>query len=889
MKSILAKNYWLKFAALLIVTSLCLVPNAEQVWRQPISTIDQATESGLAKSKLARPRRAPITSQEIDATAEPHLDNAETRANQVCFLLAAARRDAGRYLEAIQLLEQIPPKYRHLEWYLLRRELDGGYMTYFGHRHTVTQAEFSADGSLVLSTDSGGRLKVWDAVTGAALHDHYIDGTATSFSPDTKFIAIGKSDGKVTLLDSATGCELKTMEISDSQINALSISDDAKLLACGTEESLHVLNIDTGVKLFSLVGHTSDVKQVAFNPETTKLASITSDCIKLWDLNTGSELLSIDDHSSWKANVKFSPDGSKLATGSLQENAKVWNVATGTLEFTLSGMSGDLTSLCFNPQGTRIATGSDDHTIKLWDAENGQEIRMLRGHLDEVGCISFSSDGSKILSGSSDGTIKVWKSDEEQFTRTLWGEADDVEDASLSADGMRIASICFNGRLRIWDAESGHQLRSIAVPAANSRRLCLNVDGTKVAIGSEQGIAVWSTETGEVIQTLIGRGGEIHSIQFDPTGDKVAALRNGAIDIWDIATGTHKPLRNDSDSIVSFCFSHDGKWIAAGGYDGLMLWEAETGELRDLITALSQSISHLTFIRESSQLVSTSNVNGASIVTFWDVDTWRELNSIGLAPRPGLLKTVTINANGSRLFTLDTKGQVHLWDADSGQQLLKLVSTTDAHEAMNFSLDEKRVMLCGRDGEIHILDTDFTSEYEHESRLLIGHHDRVTNARFAPDEKTIVTSSNDRTLREWDTLNGQLLRTFRGHIGRISNFVVSEDAERIVSSGDFGELKLWDLSSGTELETLSDYSPGEPSRYHAVAFSPDGQCLAMVNQDNSLSLFEASTGFELHNMTGHVADVFALFFEGNGQRLVSAASDGTLKLWAVDRGCPINC
>ncbi|MGD9368042.1 MAG: hypothetical protein PVH87_20245, partial [Desulfobacteraceae bacterium] len=47
--------------------------------------------------------------------------------------------------------------------------------------------------------------------------------------------------------------------------------------------------------------------------------------------------------------------------------------------------------------------------------------------------------------------------------------------------------------------------------------------------------------------------------------------------------------------------------------------------------------------------------------------------------------------------------------------------------------------------------------------LQLGHNDFINAASFSPDGTTIVSASNDKTLRLWDVASGKLLRTLSGH------------------------------------------------------------------------------------------------------------------------------
>ncbi|MEH2282922.1 MAG: ribosome assembly protein 4, partial [Nostoc sp.] len=83
-----------------------------------------------------------------------------------------------------------------------------------------------------------------------------------------------------------------------------------------------------------------------------------------------------------------------------------------------------------------------------------------------------------------------------------------------------------------------------------------------------------------------------------------------------------------------------------------------------------------------------------------------------------------------------------------------------------------------------------------------------------------------------------------------------------------------------ELNTLEGHS----SEVRSVVFSPDGQRLASASSDNTIKLWDVATGKAVQTLTGHSARVNSVVFSPDGQRLASASDDKTIKLWDVATG-----
>ena len=64
-----------------------------------------------------------------------------------------------------------------------------------------------------------------------------------------------------------------------------------------------------------------------------------------------------------------------------------------------------------------------------------------------------------------------------------------------------------------------------------------------------------------------------------------------------------------------------------------------------------------------------------------------------------------------------------------------------------------------------------------------------------------------------------------------------------------------------------------------MAFSPDGQRVVSGSDDDTLKIWDANTGKELHMLKGHDDEVWSVAFSPDGQRIVSGSNDKTLKIW----------
>ncbi|MBN8574768.1 MAG: hypothetical protein J0M05_12715, partial [Candidatus Kapabacteria bacterium] len=132
-------------------------------------------------------------------------------------------------------------------------------------------------------------------------------------------------------------------------------------------------------------------------------------------------------------------------------------------------------------------------------------------------------------------------------------------------------------------------------------------------------------------------------------------------------------------------------------------------------------------------------------------------------------------------------------------------------------------------------------------------------------------------VKQISTNSKDSVRTLTGHASSVRSVAFSPDGSRIASGSSDETIKIWDVSTGKELRTLT----GHTGWVNSVAFSPDGRKIASGSGigDASIKIWDASMGKELQTLTGHTDVVYSVAFSPDGSRLASGSSDNTIKIW----------
>jgi WD40 repeat protein len=212
-------------------------------------------------------------------------------------------------------------------------------------------------------------------------------------------------------------------------------------------------------------------------------------------------------------------------------------------------------------------------------------------------------------------------------------------------------------------------------------------------------------------------------------------------------------------------------------------------------------------------------------------------------------------------------------------------------------------------------------------RLQHGH--TIRHLAFAPDGKTLASSSHDKTIRVWETATGRELHRLAiteiwedGLPHAYEYFAFAPDSRTLAAvQGD--HLALLDLSTGkvrVEVRGYSRYFAFAPDGktliavYHSsvvlwdtatgkmkrewkhdrteehpfyrCAFAPDGKTMAIgdFSKESSIHLWDIGTGEKVREWKAHANYIRELEFTPDGKAIVSVSDDESARLWEAATG-----
>jgi WD40 repeat protein/serine/threonine protein kinase len=606
-----------------------------------------------------------------------------------------------------------------------------------------------------------------------------------------------------------------------------------------------------------------------------------------WQRMSHRELLTFKRQTGGMWSIAFSLDGKPLAADAHEGSLRVWDAATGRELLAAHGRRDEFDYARLSPDGRRLAAAGSDGQMRLWDVATGHELPTPKGLVSTLASVQFSRDSRRLAAqGGTAQPVQVWDLATGQALPALRGYRELGRGRwLLSPDGRRLASWGQQtGNLRVWDTDTGQELPRPANKPM-SWAAAFSPDGRRLAVAESRPdavVRVCQVDTGRELFPLRGHSADIRGAQFSPNGHLLASMDSeGSVRLWDATNGQqlHTLRKGNARTPFSMVFSPDGGRLATrGGPDSpVVVWDTTSGKELCTLYGLMSETYDMVFSPDGWRLATASTDD---TVRVWDAATGQERLTLEGVASPWI-HDVAFSADGERLSWVRGDATVRAADITTGRPL-GMSNVLAGGLGYKLSPDGQRLAAAGTDGAVWLWDA------ENGRKLLVrrGHTGLVIDVAFSAAGRRMASAGRDGTVRVWDAGSGQLLHELRVSLGLLLRVVLSPDGRRLASWGDDGALRLWDVASGREMHVLSSAW----GRVGVVAFSPDGHRLACAGEDRSIRLFDADSGRVVRVLTGHAYyhagfGVRALVFSPDGRRLAAAgAGENTVRLWDMSTG-----
>jgi WD40 repeat protein len=564
-----------------------------------------------------------------------------------------------------------------------------------------------------------------------------------------------------------------------------------------------------------------------------------------------------------------------------------------------SGHEGAVSSVAVSPDGRFAVSGSWDRTVRLWRMPGGQPLAVLSGHTQAVTGVSFHRDGRHVASSSLDGSVRVWdiapwrRAEESEPEHSGEGiapaggavrpvqvfdlRAGAVLAVAYSADGAWLGAACGDGTLRLLAADLRNLTPQPAGPPPSPRVLsghsravrCLafSPNGKVLASGSDDGtIRFWDLVSGELTASWAA-GSALLTLSFSPDGN---SLSWGDAESYGFTTGHLKAKDKINrgfhwEAVLQVV--HGKSHLLTASADGtLKLWARPSGRRDYQESAVAGggfgAVQSVSMDRDERRLVAGYQ-DGR--VRLWE-----------LADLPHRALVVEPHGHQNAVFVGDSRRLVsgsRLCDFSAGINASTEFYLPAATRALAVHPDG-RSFAFGRDnGTLHIWDLERRREVLQWS----AHGQGISTLAASPDGKYLASASSEGPVKLWHWESSQVERELDPGFGPIHQVAWSRDARWLGATGERGTV-VWEVGGRTGPRRLGEHH----QEAGALAFGTSSMALSGVNGD--VEIWDLQSWHKLRTLRGHTASVHVLEFSPDGNRLASAAGDESIRLWNPSTG-----
>jgi len=437
------------------------------------------------------------------------------------------------------------------------------------------------------------------------------------------------------------------------------------------------------------------VRQIKLSPDGKLLLSCSGGAnadgtIRLWDVATGKPIQIFQALSSQVAGIGFTPGGDRalsISNGTIQ----IWDVASGK-DVAKQWVGESPTCLDIAPQAPIAAIGLSSGDVVLWDYAAGIERSRLKGHSQAVTTALFSAGGERLFTTAADHTLRLWNvADGEPIVGKRAPRADVAEQemkVSQAESELKVARLAREEYLSgtfveqekraLWGMSVAQQnLMNAEKGVQAAQRLLDKGIVTKKQVEIAQGTAATARRYLEEWQQ------ELETLR-KYTKAKIVQQRDNEIEVAEAKLAEESErLANQrvesgadcfakvSGNIAGIALSPSNKRIVVVHDGELVVFDAQTGDIRQRLHTGPQNVSCLAFMPGGTNLLAAGD---SHVVSQWDVRTG-ELTAEHRLPDASV-SSITITSDGHYFFTASTgdktsrsagQSTIRMWRLNEGQ------------------------------------------------------------------------------------------------------------------------------------------------------------------------------------------------------------------------------
>uniref|UniRef100_A0AAR2KN36 Apoptotic protease-activating factor 1 n=1 Tax=Pygocentrus nattereri TaxID=42514 RepID=A0AAR2KN36_PYGNA len=415
---------------------------------------------------------------------------------------------------------------------------------------------------------------------------------------------------------------------------------------------------------------------------------------------------------------------------------------------------------------------------------------------------------------------------------------------------------------------------------------CFSRDGSKIAsCGASKTLRVFKSTSGEKLQEILAHDDEVLCCAFSPDDRHIATCSSDRkVKVWNVEKGTLlRVFEDEHEEQINHCqFTNTNRRVllATCSNDKITntkLWNLNKPTSQNTMFGHMEPVNHCCFSPDDTYLATSSNDGTLKLFEVQSANEWKSIDINSFFPDNDdetgvMVKCSTWSADGARIFCA-AKNTVFLWDFEANKRMAECSGHLSWVPCVQFSPKGSLLLSSSDDQTIRLWET----ERVHTSSAVALKRD--FDVVFNQDDITVVAADSKNRLQ---VPSGNILATLLGHTKTVHHCLFTEDGQTLITSSEDTTVRVWRWRTG---ECLVLKGHKEPVRkFHLVGFSSSSPALLSWSFDGTAKVWELSSGKKLQDLECHHGAVLSADISLDGQVFSTASADKTAKLWNMLNG-----
>ncbi|ETE62963.1 Apoptotic protease-activating factor 1 [Ophiophagus hannah] len=330
-----------------------------------------------------------------------------------------------------------------------------------------------------------------------------------------------------------------------------------------------------------------------------------------------------------------------------------------------------------------------------------------------------------------------------------------------------------------------------------------------------------------------------------------------------------------TDAVYHACFSQDHQRIATCGADKtLQVWNSRTGEL---VCEFEEHTEQVNFCHFSNHLLATCSND--TYIKLWDLNNKYCRNT--LFGHEGSVTHCRFSPDDKYLASCSADGTLKLWNVQSANEL-KTINIGDFFKNGDGYHDEVEVLvkccswssnstaIVAAKNKLFLVDVE-TKELLAEA--LLSHHNTIQYCDFCPNSKIVAVALSHCSVEIWNIESISKIAECLGHMSWVHSVNFSLDGSFFVTSSDDQTVRIWETNKVCKSSVIV------LNREIDVSFLDNEVNILAIGSLKHLQLINGSTGHAIYLTEEQKSSVCCCCLSEDLQFAAYGDENGIVKVW----------